>query len=397
MMIEENLDDIVIVAAKRTPIGAFQAGLSNISAVDLGAIVIKDMLAQTKIPVTEINQVILGQVLTAGCGQNPARQTVLKAGLPENVTGLTVNKVCGSGLIAVNLAVQSIQNGDAEVVIAGGQENMSQAAHIISGLRHGVRLGSSDILDTLIIDGLTDAFNKYHMGITAENVAEEYKISREEQDLYALNSHNKALSAIVSGVFKNEIVPITTHSRKGDIVIDTDESPRQTTLEKLSSLRPVFKKDGVITAGNASSINDGASAVIVCSRRKALSLGLTPLVSIRSFANTGISPSVMGLGPISAIQTCLHKVNASIDNIDLFECNEAFAAQTLAVKKELNLSEDKININGGAIALGHPIGASGCRILVTLIHQLQLRDLNTGIASLCVGGGEGVAMYVSRH
>ncbi|WP_392561758.1 acetyl-CoA C-acetyltransferase [Orbus sturtevantii] len=394
----EKIDDIVIVAAKRTPIGSLCGQLSNIPAVELGAIVIKDLLTQTRIPKNEIDQVIMGQVLSAGCGQNPARQAALKAGLPESVTGLTINKVCGSGLVAVNLAVQAIRNGDAQVVIAGGQENMSKAGHVISDMRKGIRLGNSLIVDTLVLDGLTDAFNNYHMGITAENVAAENNISRDDQDRYALQSQNKARTASQANAFKYEITPVITNNpHKGEIIIDHDEGPRETSLEQLLSLKPVFKKEGVVTAGNSSTINDGAAAVIVCTRQKALSLGLTPLVTIGSFANTGISPTVMGLGPISAIRQCLNKANKSIDEIDLFECNEAFAAQALAVKRALNLPDDKLNINGGAIALGHPIGASGCRILVSLIHQLTLNNLKSGVASLCVGGGEGVAMYVYRH
>lgn len=392
-----NMKDVVIVAAKRTAIGAFLGGFANIPATELGAMLIKNMLEESNIPVNEVDQVIMGQVLTAGCGQNPARQTAIKAGLPEKVTGLTVNKVCGSGLVAINLAVQAIKNGDAHMIIAGGQESMSMAGHILKGGRQGKRLGNLELIDTLIHDGLTDAFNQYHMGITAENVAEEYNISREEQDNYALSSQNKALKAIQNNSFLNEIIPIKLTTKKGELIIDKDECPRETSLNKLSTLPPVFKKNGVVTAGNASSINDGAAAVIVCSREKALSLGLIPLVSISAFANTGINPALMGLGPISAIQACLEKASLSIDEIDLFECNEAFASQTIAVQKKLNLPEDKVNVNGGAIALGHPIGASGCRILVSLIHQLISRELNTGIAALCVGGGEGVAMSITRE
>lgn len=392
-----NMKDVVIVAAKRTAIGAFLGGFANIPATELGAMLIKNMLEESNIPVNEVDQVIMGQVLTAGCGQNPARQTAIKAGLPEKVTGLTINKVCGSGLVAINLAVQAIKNGDAHMIIAGGQESMSMAGHILKGGRQGKRLGNLELVDTLIHDGLTDAFNQYHMGITAENVAEEYNISREEQDNYALSSQNKALKAIQNNSFLNEIIPIKLTTKKGELIIDKDEGPRETSLNKLSTLQPVFKKNGVVTAGNASSINDGAAAVIVCSREKALSLGLIPLVSISAFANTGINPAFMGLGPISAIQACLKKASLSIDEIDLFECNEAFASQTIAVQKILNLPEGKVNVNGGAIALGHPIGASGCRILVSLIHQLISRKLNTGIAALCVGGGEGVAMSITRE
>lgn len=391
------MEEIVIVAAKRTAIGGFLGAFSELSATELGAMLIKYMLDESNIPVDEIDQVIMGQVLTAGCGQNPARQTALKAGLPERVTGLTVNKVCGSGLVAINLAVQAIRNGDAQMIIAGGQESMSTAAHVLKKGRKGNRLGHLELVDTLLYDGLTDAFNQYHMGITAENIAEEFNISREEQDSYALSSQNKALKAIQNSAFSREIMPIKLTTKKGEIVIDKDESPRETSFNKLSTLQPVFKKDGVVTAGNSSSINDGAAAVIICSKSKAISLGLKPLVSITAFANTGINPAMMGLGPISAIQACLEKTGQSINDIDLFECNEAFASQAIATQKTLNLPDEKLNVNGGAIALGHPIGASGCRILVSLIYQLFSKKLSTGIAALCVGGGEGVAMSIIRN
>lgn len=391
------MEEIVIVAAKRTAIGEFLGAFSELSATELGAMLIKYMLDESNIPVDEIDQVIMGQVLTAGCGQNPARQTALKAGLPERVTGLTVNKVCGSGLVAINLAVQAIRNGDAQMIIAGGQESMSTAAHVLKKVRKGNRLGHLELVDTLLYDGLTDAFNQYHMGITAENIAEEFNISREEQDSFALSSQNKALKAIQNSAFSSEIMPIKLTTKKGEIVIDKDESPRETSFNKLSTLQPVFKKDGVVTAGNSSSINDGAAAVIICSKSKAISLGLKPLVSITAFANTGINPAMMGLGPISAIQVCLEKTGQSINDIDLFECNEAFASQAIATQKTLNLPDEKLNVNGGAIALGHPIGASGCRILVSLIYQLFSKKLSTGIAALCVGGGEGVAMSIIRN
>lgn len=391
------MEEIVIVAAKRTAIGGFLGAFSELSATELGAMLIKYMLDESNIPVDEIDQVIMGQVLTAGCGQNPARQTALKAGLPERVTGLTVNKVCGSGLVAINLAVQAIRNGDAQMIIAGGQESMSTAAHVLKKVRKGNRIGHLELVDTLLYDGLTDAFNQYHMGITAENIAEEFNISREEQDSFALSSQNKALKAIQNSAFSSEIMPIKLKTKKGEIVIDKDESPRETSFNKLSTLQPVFKKDGVVTAGNSSSINDGAAAVIICSKSKAISLGLKPLVSITAFANTGINPAMMGLGPISAIQACLEKTGQSINDIDLFECNEAFASQAIATQKTLNLPDEKLNVNGGAIALGHPIGASGCRILVSLIYQLFSKKLSTGIAALCVGGGEGVAMSIIRN
>jgi acetyl-CoA acetyltransferases len=391
------MEEIVIVAAKRTAIGGFLGAFSELSATELGAMLIKYMLNESNIPVDEIDQVIMGQVLTAGCGQNPARQTALKAGLPERVTGLTVNKVCGSGLVAINLAVQAIRNGDAQMIIAGGQESMSTAAHVLKKGRKGNRLGHLELVDTLLYDGLTDAFNQYHMGITAENIAEEFNISREEQDSFALSSQNKALKAIQNSAFSSEIMPIKLTTKKGEIVIDKDESPRETSFNKLSTLQPVFKKDGVVTAGNSSPINDGAAAVIICSKSRAISLGLKPLVSITAFANTGINPAMMGLGPISAIQACLEKTGQSINDIDLFECNEAFASQAIATQKTLNLPDEKLNVNGGAIALGHPIGASGCRILVSLIYQLFSKKLSTGIAALCVGGGEGVAMSIIRN
>lgn len=391
------MEEIVIVAAKRTAIGGFLGAFSELSATELGAMLIKYMLDESNIPVDEIDQVIMGQVLTAGCGQNPARQTALKAGLPERVTGLTVNKVCGSGLVAINLAVQAIRNGDAQMIIAGGQESMSTAAHVLKKGRKGNRLGHLELVDTLLYDGLTDAFNQYHMGITAENIAEEFNISREEQDSFALSSQNKALKAIQNSAFSSEIMPIKLTTKKGEIVIDKDESPRETSFNKLSTLQPVFKKDGVVTAGNSSSINDGAAAVIICSKSKAISLGLKPLASITAFANTGINPAMMGLGSISAIQACLEKTGQSINDIDLFECNEAFASQAIATQKTLNLPDEKLNVNGGAIALGHPIGASGCRILVSLIYQLFSKKLSTGIAALCVGGGEGVAMSIIRN
>lgn len=391
------MEEIVIVAAKRTAIGGFLGAFSELSATELGAMLIKYMLDESNIPVDEIDQVIMGQVLTAGCGQNPARQTALKAGLPERVTGLTVNKVCGSGLVAINLAVQAIRNGDAQMIIAGGQESMSTAAHVLKKVRKGNRIGHLELVDTLLYDGLTDAFNQYHMGITAENIAEEFNISREEQDSFALSSQNKALKAIQNSAFSSEIMPIKLKTKKGEIVIDKDESPRETSFNKLSTLQPVFKKDGVVTAGNSSSINDGAAAVIICSKSKAISLGLKPLASITAFANTGINPAMMGLGSISAIQACLEKTGQSINDIDLFECNEAFASQAIATQKTLNLPDEKLNVNGGAIALGHPIGASGCRILVSLIYQLFSKKLSTGIAALCVGGGEGVAMSIIRN
>lgn len=390
------MEDIVIVGAKRTAIGSFQGGLSTVPATELGAIVIKDLLQTYHINPENIDQVIMGQVLTAGCGQNPARQAALNAGLPNSVCALTINKVCGSGMIAIQLAAQAIRNGDANMIIAGGQENMSLSPHILLSSRQGIRVGNSNIVDSMVNDGLTDAYKGYHMGITAENVAAQYDISREDQDAYSMQSHQKALAAIDEGKFKAEISPVTVMHKKGSQIVDTDEGPRVTEATKLAKLRPAFDSQGTVTAGNASSLNDGAAAVIVCSASKAKELGLTPLVKISAFANTGICPSIMGVAPISAITQCLEKIDSDISQIDLFECNEAFAAQSLAIKRALVIPKEKINIHGGAIALGHPIGASGCRILVSLIHQLGARNLKNGVAALCVGGGEGLAMAVAR-
>lgn len=390
------MEDIVIVGAKRTAIGSFQGGLSTVPATELGTTVIKDLLCTYKIKAEDIDQVIMGQVLTAGCGQNPARQAALNAGLPNDVCALTINKVCGSGLIAIQLAAQAIRNGDAEIIIAGGQENMSLSPHILLSSRQGTRVGNSNIVDSMVNDGLTDAYKGYHMGITAENVASQYNISREDQDTYSILSHRKALTAIEGGKFKAEISPVIVMHKKGSQVIDTDEGPRVTEPGRLAKLKPAFDSQGTVTAGNASSLNDGAAAVIVCSASKAKELGLIPLVKISAFANTGICPSIMGVAPIAAITQCLDKINKDISQIDLFECNEAFAAQSLAIKRALAIPKEKININGGAIALGHPIGASGCRILVSLIYQLSARNLKNGIAALCVGGGEGLAMAVTR-
>lgn len=391
------MNDVVIVAAKRTPIGAFLGAFSEIPATQLGASLIEKMLSENNIPLKEVDQVIMGQVLTAGCGQNPARQTAIKAGLPKETTALTINKVCGSGMASVLLATQIIKNGDAELIIAGGQENMSMSPYLLHNTRIGNRLGNQVIVDSLVNDGLTDAYHYYHMGITAENIAKKYSISRQEQDVFSLSSQEKALKAIEQDKFKNEIIPIEVTCKKENKLITKDESPRQTSIEKLSTLNPVFlKENGTVTAGNSSSINDGAAAVIVCSSKKAKELELIPLVSIASYANTGIAPEIMGMGPVSAINKCLERINKSVGDIDLFECNEAFAAQSLAVQKELSVPSEKLNIHGGAIALGHPIGASGCRILVSLINELKLNNLNMGVAALCIGGGEGIAIAVEN-
>ncbi|WP_417530235.1 acetyl-CoA C-acetyltransferase [Marinobacter lipolyticus] len=390
--------DVVIVAAKRTAVGSFGGGLSSLRADQLGSVVIKALLEETGVPAEQINEVVLGQVLTAGCGQNPARQASINAGIPASVPAMTINKVCGSGLKAVHMAVQAIRTGDAELMIAGGQESMSQAPHVLPNSRNGQRMGDWNMVDTMIKDGLWDAFNDYHMGVTAENIVGKYGISREEQDAFAAASQQKAVSARQAGYFDSQIVPISIPQRKGDpIVIDTDENPREgVTAEGLGKLRPAFQKDGTVTAGNASSLNDGAAAVIVCSAEKAKELGLTPLATIKAHANAGVDPTIMGTGPIPASQRCLKLAGWSVDDLDLVEANEAFAAQAISVNRELGWDTSKVNVNGGAIAIGHPIGASGCRILVTLLHEMQRRDAKKGLATLCIGGGMGVALAVER-
>lgn len=391
-------NSVVIVSALRTPIGKFRGSLKNISAVQLGSIVVKNVIEQVGINKNMIDEVIMGNVLQAGLGQNPARQVAIKAGIPEEVPAMTINKVCGSGLKAVHLASQAIKAGEAEIVIAGGMENMSQAPYLSMEAREGFRMGDQKIVDSLIQDGLWCAFNDYHMGNTAENICEQYALSREEQDQFAALSQKKAVDAISKGRFKEEIVPIQIPQRKGDpITFDTDEYVRMdTTEEKLGKLRPAFKKDGSVTAGNASGINDGAAAVLLMSQKKAEELNITPLATIMANASAGVNPSVMGLGPVPATEKALVKAGITIDELSLIEANEAFAAQALAVKKELQLSGDIINVNGGAIALGHPIGASGTRILVTLLHELKRRNETYGLATLCIGGGQGVATIVKR-
>jgi len=390
--------DVVIVAAKRTAIGTFGGGLSSLRADQLGSTVIKALLEETGVAGEQVSEVLLGQVLTAGCGQNPARQSAINAGLPLSVPAMTINKVCGSGLKAVHLAVQAIRCGDAELIIAGGQESMSLAPHVLPNSRTGQRMGNWSMVDTMVNDGLWDAFNDYHMGITAENIVEKYGISREEQDAFAAASQHKAVAAQKAGRFSGEIVPVEIPQRKGDpVIVDTDEGPRDgVTAEGLARLRPAFKKDGTVTAGNASSLNDGAAAVMVCSADKAKELGLTPLVTIKAHASAGVDPSIMGTGPIPASQLCLNKAGWGVDDLDLIEANEAFAAQAISVNRELGWDTDKVNVNGGAIALGHPIGASGCRILVSLIHEMVRRDSHKGLATLCIGGGMGVALAVER-
>jgi acetyl-CoA C-acetyltransferase len=392
------MQDVVIVAATRTAIGSFQGSLANVSAVDLGAAVIRQLLEQTGLDGAQVDEVIMGQVLTAGAGQNPARQAAIKAGLPHAVPAMTLNKVCGSGLKALHLGAQAIRCGDAEVIIAGGQENMSLSNYIMPGARTGLRMGHAQIVDTMISDGLWDAFNDYHMGITAENLVDKYEISREQQDAFAAASQQKAAAAIEAGRFVDEITPILIPQRKGDpVAFKVDEQPRgDTSAESLAKLRPAFKKDGSVTAGNASSLNDGAAAVILMSAEKAKALGLPVLARIAAYANAGVDPAIMGIGPVSATRRCLDKAGWSIDQLDLIEANEAFAAQSLAVAKDLQWDLDKVNVNGGAIALGHPIGASGCRVLVTLLHEMLKRDAKKGLATLCIGGGQGVALALER-
>ena len=392
------MQEVVIVAATRTAIGSFQGALANVSAVDLGAAVIRQLLAQTGLDGALVDEVIFGQVLTAGAGQNPARQTAIKAGLPHAVPAMTLNKVCGSGLKALHLGAQAIRCGDAEVIIAGGQENMSLSNYVMPGARTGLRMGHAKIIDTMISDGLWDAFNDYHMGITAENLVDKYAISREAQDAFAAASQQKAVAAIEAGRFVDEITPILVPSRKGDPVsFAIDEQPRAgTTAESLGKLKPAFKKDGSVTAGNASSLNDGAAAVLLMSAAKAKALGLPVLAKITAYANAGVDPAIMGIGPVSATQRCLAKAGWQLSDLDLIEANEAFAAQALAVGQELQWDASKVNVNGGAIALGHPIGASGCRILVSLLHEMLKRDAKKGLATLCIGGGQGVALALER-
>ncbi|MBC3449927.1 acetyl-CoA C-acetyltransferase [Pseudomonas mosselii] len=392
------MNEVVIVAATRTAIGSFQGALANVSAVELGAAVIRQLLAQTQLDPAQVDEVILGQVLTAGAGQNPARQAAVKAGLPYEVPALTLNKVCGSGLKALHLAAQAIRCGDAEVVIAGGQESMSLAPYVMPSARTGQRMGHGQLVDSMISDGLWDAFNDYHMGITAENLVDKYALTREQQDAFAAESQRKAVAAIEAGRFKDEITPIHIPQKKGEpLVFDTDEQPRPgTTAESLGKLRAAFKKDGSVTAGNASSLNDGAAAVLLMSASKAKALGLPVLAKIAAYASAGVDPAIMGIGPVSATQRCLDKAGWQLADLDLIEANEAFAAQALAVGKQLEWDASKVNVNGGAIALGHPIGASGCRVLVTLLHEMIKRDAKKGLATLCIGGGQGVALAIER-
>jgi acetyl-CoA C-acetyltransferase len=392
------MNTAVIAMAVRTPVGSFGRSLVNVSAVELGVIALKEALSRLNLDPKEVDEVILGNVLQAGQGQNPARQVAVRSGIPVEVPACTVNKVCASGLKSVMLAAQSIMLGEADVVVAGGIENMSQAPYAVPKARWGHRMGDGNLVDLMIFDGLWDIFNGYHMGITAENLAAKYGITREEQDEFALRSQQKAEAAIKAGKFKEEIVPVLIPQKKGDpIVFDTDEHPRfGTTLEALSKLPPAFKKDGTVTAGNASGINDGAAIVIVMSEKKAVSMGITPLAVIRSWGTAGVDPSIMGIGPVPASKKALAKAGWTVSDLDLIEANEAFAAQAIAVNREMGWDLDKVNVNGGAIALGHPIGASGARILTTLLYEMKRRGAKKGLATLCVGGGQGAALTVER-
>jgi acetyl-CoA C-acetyltransferase len=388
--------DIVIASAVRTPIGAFNGGLSSLPAHDLGKVAISEALKRAHVEVAEVGEVVMGQILQAGEGMNPARQASMAAGVPKEVPAYAVNQVCGSGLRSVVMGYQALKNADAQVFVAGGQESMSRSRHCIH-LRNGTRMGDADLVDTMIKDGLWDVFNGYHMGNTAENVATKWQITREQQDMFALTSQQRAETAQKSGRFKDEIVPVTVKAKKGDVVVDTDEYPRHgTTLDILAKLRPAFAKDGTVTAGNASGINDGAAAVVLMSRANADKHGVKPLARIVSWASCGVDPALMGSGPIPASRRALEKAGWKIGDLDLVEANEAFAAQACAVNKELGLDPAKVNVNGGAIALGHPIGASGTRILVTLLHEMGKRGVKKGLATLCIGGGMGIAMCVER-
>ncbi|MFH0385401.1 acetyl-CoA C-acetyltransferase [Streptococcus sp. A11] len=390
------MSKVAIVSAYRSAIGSFGGSLKDIEIADLGAQVLKQALEKKNIPAESIDEVIFGNVLSAGQGQNIARQIAVKAGLPQETSAYSVNKICGSGLKSVLLATQSIMLGDNDVVVAGGIEIMSQAPYLSKHSRFGAKFGHLELEDSMLTDGLTDAFEGYHMGITAENVAERYQVTREEQDAFAFASQEKAAQAIAQGTFVDEIVPISLQTRKGEVIFDTDEYPRLTPLDKLATLRPSFKKDGTVTAANASGINDGCAVLVLMSEEKAKELNVQPLAFIESYATSGLDPAYMGLGPIPASQKALQKLGKTVDDIDLFEINEAFAAQSIPVVKELGIPADKVNVNGGAIALGHPIGASGSRILVTLIHELEKRNGKLGLCSLCIGGGQGISLIISK-
>ncbi|EGA89592.1 acetyl-CoA acetyltransferase [Planococcus donghaensis MPA1U2] len=390
--------EIVIVSAVRTAVGSFQGSLKDVPATKLGEIVIKEALKRASIQPDQVSEVIMGNVLQAGLGQNPARQASINAGLPETVPAMTINKVCGSGLKSIQLAYQAIYAGDAEIVVAGGMENMSRAPYLMENARSGFRMGDQKVVDSMLVDGLTCAFNDYHMGVTAENLCSRYDITREEQDKFAARSQARAAAAIESGRFNDEIVPVEIPQRKGDpIVFKTDEYVKSSSNEeKLGKLRPAFKKDGSVTAGNSSGINDGAAAVVVMSKAKAEELGLTPLATVVSSGTAGVDPAVMGIGPVQAVKNALTKANMSLGDIELIEANEAFAAQSISVDRELEFNHDILNVNGGAIAIGHPIGASGTRIFVTLLHEMIKRDAKTGLATLCIGGGQGIATVIKR-
>jgi len=390
--------EVVIVSAVRTPIGTFGGSFKNVSAVKLGTVVAEEAMKRATIKPDMVDEVIFGNVLQAGLGQNVARQISIHSGIPVEVPSYTVNKVCASGLKAITLAAQSIMAGEGDIILAGGTENMSQAPYILKKARWGQRMGDGVLEDYMIKDGLWDIFNDYHMGITAENLAEKYNLTREEQDKFALRSQQRAEEAIKSGRFKDEIVPVEVPQRKGDpIIVDTDEHPRfGSTIEGLAKLRPAFKKDGTVTAGNASGINDGAAALVLMAKEKAEELGLKPLATIKAYASAGVDPSIMGIGPVPATKKALEKARLTVEDLDLIEGNEAFAAQSLAVSKELKFDDEKLNVNGGAIALGHPIGASGARILVTLLYEMDKRDAKTGLATLCIGGGQGISIIVER-
>jgi acetyl-CoA C-acetyltransferase len=391
------MEEIVIVGAARSAIGKFGGTLARTPASDLGAHVMRKLLERSGLRPEQVSEVILGQVLCAGVGQNPARQAAIKAGLPDMIPAMTINKVCGSGLKAVMLAAQSVANGDSDVVIAGGQENMSAAPHLLNGSRDGFRMGDVKMIDSMVVDGLWDAFNQYHMGVTAENVAKEYAVTRLEQDEFAVKSQNKTEAAQKAGRFKDEIIAFEIPSKKGPTVFADDEYPRHgATLEAMQGLKPAFDKNGTVTAANASGINDGAAVVIVTSARKAKELGLKPIARIKAFASAGVDPKYMGMGPVPASKRCLSRAGWTPKDLDLMEINEAFASQAIAVNRQMGWDTSKVNVNGGAIALGHPIGASGCRILVTLLHEMHKRDAKKGLASLCIGGGMGVALAVER-
>jgi acetyl-CoA C-acetyltransferase len=392
------MSDIVIAGATRTAIGKFSGALAKVPAPELGATVVRALLAQGKVAPDQVSEVILGQVLAAGSGQNPARQTLIKSGIPKEVPAMTINVVCGSGLKAVMLAAQAIRCGDADIVVAGGQENMSASPHVLLGSRDGFRMGDAKLIDSMIVDGLWDVYNQYHMGTTAENVAKQYDITRAQQDEFAVASQNKAEKAQKAGLFKDEITPVMIPQRKGDpVAFAADEFIKSgTTLESVSGLKPAFAKEGSVTAANASGINDGAAAVLVMTAERAAKLGITPLATIKAYATTGVDPAIMGMGPVPASKLCLEKAGWRPSDLDLMEINEAFAAQACAVNKEMGWDTSKINVNGGAIALGHPIGASGCRILVTLLYEMRRRNAKKGLASLCIGGGMGVALAVER-